>query len=34
MTDQQRFSSVWDAIEDAPQQAVSMRVRSELMLHT
>lgn len=28
----QRFSSVWDAIEDTPQQAASMRVRSELMM--
>ena len=25
MTDKQRFSSVWDAIEDMPQQAASMR---------
>lgn len=31
MTDKQRFSSVWDAIEDTPQQAASMRARSELM---
>lgn len=29
---EQRFASVWDAIEDTPQQAASMRVRSELML--
>jgi len=29
---EQRFSSVWDAIEDTPQQAASMRVRSELMM--
>ena len=28
MTDKQRFSSVWDAIEDTPQQAADMRVRS------
>lgn len=28
----QRFNSVWDAIEDTPQQAASMRVRSELMM--
>ncbi len=27
----QRFSSVWDAIEDTPQQAACMRARSELM---
>ncbi|MBC7548355.1 MAG: XRE family transcriptional regulator [Polaromonas sp.] len=32
MTDKQRFSSVWDAFEDTPQQAASMRVRSELMM--
>lgn len=28
----QRFSSVWDAIEDTPQQAACMRARSELMM--
>jgi predicted XRE-type DNA-binding protein len=28
---EQTFSSVWDAIEDTPQQAVSMRAKSELM---
>lgn len=33
MTDKQRFVSVWDAIEDTPQQAASMRARSELMMH-
>lgn len=27
-----RFASVWDAIEDTPQQAASMRARSELMI--
>ena len=32
-TDKQRFSSVWDAIEDTPQQAASMRARSELMMN-
>ena len=32
MTEKQRFSSVWDAIEDTPQQAASMRARSELMI--
>jgi predicted XRE-type DNA-binding protein len=32
MTDKQRFSSVWDAIEDTPQQAISMRARSDLMM--
>ena len=25
-----RFSRVWDAIEDTPQQAAGMRARSEL----
>lgn len=29
---EQRFNSVWDAIEDTPQQAASMRIRSELMM--
>ena len=33
MTDKQRFSSIWDAIEDTPQQAASMRARSELMMN-
>lgn len=33
MTDKQRFSSVWDAIEDTPQQAASMRARSALMMN-
>ena len=28
----QRFSSVWDAIENTPQQAASMRARSSLMM--
>ena len=32
MTDKQRFSSVWDAIEDTPQEAASMRARSSLMM--
>lgn len=27
-----RFSSVWDAIEDTPQQAAGMRARSELLM--
>ena len=27
-----RFSSVWDAIESTPQQAASVRARSELMM--
>ena len=29
---QQRFDSVWDAIEDTPEQAQSMRLRSTLMI--
>ena len=33
MTDKQRFSSVWDAIEDTPQGAASMRARSTLMMN-
>lgn len=28
----QRLSSVWDAIENTPQQAASMRARSALMM--
>lgn len=32
MTDKQRFASVWDAIEDTPQNAASMRARSGLMI--
>ena len=32
MSKEQRFSSVWDAIEDTPQQAASMRARSELAM--
>lgn len=32
MSKGQRFTSVWDAIEDTPQQAASMRARSELMM--
>lgn len=32
MTSQQKFSSVWDALEDTPQQAASMRARSKLMM--
>jgi predicted XRE-type DNA-binding protein len=27
-----KFNSVWDAIEDTPHQAVSMKIRSELMM--
>jgi len=32
MKRQTRFVSVWDGIEDTPQQAASMRARSELMM--
>ncbi len=32
MTDKQRFSGVWDAIEDHPGNAASMRARSGLMM--
>lgn len=32
MNKEARFVSVWDAIEDTPQQAASMRARSELMM--
>jgi predicted XRE-type DNA-binding protein len=28
----QRFTSVWDALEDNPQEAANMRLRSKLML--
>lgn len=30
--DTHRFTSVWDAIEDTPQDAANMKARSELML--
>ncbi|KAF1025274.1 MAG: hypothetical protein GAK37_02912 [Pseudomonas sp.] len=36
MTDQplqhERFTSVWDALEDTPRQAANMRLRSKLLL--
>ncbi len=32
MTANRRFASVWDAIEDTPQQAASMRARADLMI--
>lgn len=32
MTVKNRFSSVWDAIEDTPQEAASMKARSALMM--
>ena len=28
----QRFTSVWDALEDSPQEATNMRLRSKLMV--
>jgi predicted XRE-type DNA-binding protein len=28
----QRFASIWDALEDTPQEAANMRLRSKLML--
>lgn len=33
MTDKQKFTSVWDAIQDTPQEAASMRARSALMIN-
>ena len=27
-----RFASIWDAIEDTPEEAVNMKVRSQLMM--
>jgi len=32
MSKDRKFNSVWDAIESTPQQAASMRARSELMM--
>lgn len=32
MTEKKQFSSVWDAIEDTPQEAASMRARSALLM--
>ena len=32
MTDTQRFISVWDALENTPQEAASMKARSALMM--
>ena len=29
---QRKFSSVWDAIEDSPEQAASMKARAKLMI--
>lgn len=28
----QRFDSVWDALEDSPQEAANMRLRSKVMM--
>ena len=33
MKKKQRFASVWDALEDTPQAAASMRARSALMMN-
>jgi predicted XRE-type DNA-binding protein len=33
MTDKRKFTSVWDAIADTPQEAASMRARSALMMN-
>ena len=32
MRKQRQFTSVWDAIEDTPRKAASMRARSELLM--
>ena len=32
MTDAQRFTSVWEALENTPQEAASMKARSALMM--
>lgn len=32
MKKKQEFASVWDALEDTPQEAASMRARSALMM--
>ena len=32
MTYKQRFTSVWDALEDTPEEAASMKARSALMM--
>ena len=32
MSKQRQFASVWDAIEDTPRKAASMRARSELLI--
>lgn len=32
MNDKNKFASVWDAIEDTPQEAASMKARAALMM--
>lgn len=32
MNEKNKFASVWDAIEDTPQEAASMKARSALMM--
>lgn len=32
MSKKKRFASVWDAIEETPQQAASLRARAELLM--
>ena len=32
MSRKKRFASVWDAIEETPQQAASLRARAELLM--
>jgi len=32
VSEEQRFESVWDALEDTPEAAESMKLRAELML--
>ena len=33
MKDEQKFASVWDAIEDTPAEAENMKLRSTLMMN-
>ncbi len=32
MSKKKRFASVWDAIEETPQQAASLRARADLLM--
>jgi len=32
MTNTDRFTSVWDAVEDTPEEATNMKIRSQLMM--